>query len=152
VALRAALERPERVRRLVLAAAFARLPPSLRALQLALAAVARLLPSRALVPGLVAAVPEPYRADALREVDLSRAELARLMRDGARHDVSEAAARLTVPTLVLCGGLDRRNLRLSRDLADLLPAASFALVPGAGHVANLDCPEAFTAALRAFLR
>jgi pimeloyl-ACP methyl ester carboxylesterase len=82
VALRAALERPARVRRLVLVAAFARLPPSLRALQLVLAAVARVPPERILERGLLSAVPAPYRGEAKSELELSRGQLARVMREG----------------------------------------------------------------------
>lgn len=151
VALRAALERPGRVRRLVLSAAFARLPPRLRVLQLTLAALVRVLPGPLARRGLLSAVPESHRAEAGRELRLSGRELSRVMREGARHDVAAAAARLHVPTLVLCGERDRPNHALSRELAALLPDATFALVPGAGHVANLDRPDAFTAALRAFL-
>jgi pimeloyl-ACP methyl ester carboxylesterase len=40
---------------------------------------------------------------------------------------------------------------LSRRLAEVLPDARFELVPDAGHVANLDNPEAFTELLREFL-
>ncbi len=56
-----------------------------------------------------------------------------------------------MPTLVLCGERDRINLKLSRRLAEGLPDARFEVVPGAGHVANLDNPEAFNTLLREFL-
>jgi pimeloyl-ACP methyl ester carboxylesterase len=56
-----------------------------------------------------------------------------------------------MPTLVLCGANDRFNVPLSKALAARLPDARFELVPDAGHVANLDNPEAFNAALERFL-
>ena len=73
------------------------------------------------------------------------------MREGARFDVRSSAARLHTPTLVLCGERDRLNLALSRSLAGLLPNARFETIPNAGHIANLDNPQAFNAALNAFL-
>lgn len=151
VALAAALERPAATRRLVLIAGFARLPARWRLLQALVAGWARSVPERRLRRGLVSAVPAPYRADAERELTLPRRELASAMREAARFDVAERAATLTVPTLVLCGERDRVNLRLSSRLARLLPDARFATVPDAGHVANLDNPEAVTGYLRAFL-
>jgi 3-oxoadipate enol-lactonase len=56
-----------------------------------------------------------------------------------------------MPVLVLVGENDWANGRLSRKLADQLPNAELEVVPGAGHVANLDAPDAFTEALRRFL-
>jgi pimeloyl-ACP methyl ester carboxylesterase len=56
-----------------------------------------------------------------------------------------------MPALVLVGERDRPNRRLSRALADRLPDAQFRLIEGAGHVANVDAPEAFNEALRSFL-
>jgi 3-oxoadipate enol-lactonase len=152
VALRVAIERPQRVRRLVLAAGFARLPRWLRALQLVLGGAIRVLPRRALVRGLASAVPPPYRADAEGALaSASPAAVSRVMRAGARYDVTAAAERLDVPTLVLCGERDRHNVPLSRDLAELLPHAELRLVADSGHVVNLEQPEAFNALLREFL-
>jgi 3-oxoadipate enol-lactonase len=73
------------------------------------------------------------------------------MRAGARYDVTAAARRLDVPTLVVCGERDRHNVPLSHDLAELLPRAELRLVADAGHVVNLEQPEAFSALLREFL-
>jgi 3-oxoadipate enol-lactonase len=53
-------------------------------------------------------------------------------------------SRITAPTVVACGERDSANLPLSRALAERLPNARLELVPGAGHVANLDNPEAFS--------
>jgi pimeloyl-ACP methyl ester carboxylesterase len=76
--------------------------------------------------------------------------LARLA-DGARVDVVAGVRRLETPTLIVCGARDRLNLRLSRELASLLPNAELHVIPGAGHVANLEQPALFTQALRRFL-
>jgi 3-oxoadipate enol-lactonase len=152
VALRVAIERPQRVRRLVLAGGFARLPRRLRVLQLILGSAIRVLPRRVLVRGLVSAVPQRYRADAQRALSsASPAAVSRVMRAGARYDVAAAAQRLQIPTLVLCGEVDRHNVPLSRELAELLPKAELRFLADAGHVANLEQPGAFSAILRDFL-
>jgi len=72
-------------------------------------------------------------------------------REGRRFDVRRELAGLLVPTLVLVGGRDRANLGLSRTLAAQLPNAELRVLPGAGHIANIEAPEAFTEALRDFL-
>lgn len=150
VALSAALDRREAVRRLVLVAGLAHLPLRWRLLQGALAAATRFVPERRLRRSLVAAVPAPYRAQAERELMLTPRDMASLLRESAGFDVSRQLLGLDVATLVLCGERDRFNVPLSRELARLLSNACFAVVPNAGHVANLDNPAAVTLALRAF--
>jgi pimeloyl-ACP methyl ester carboxylesterase len=66
---------------------------------------------------------------------------------------ARALARLSVPVLVLNGELDTRRRRLAGDgLCRLLPRVERALVPGAGHLANLDNPAAYNEIIRSFLR
>jgi pimeloyl-ACP methyl ester carboxylesterase len=43
-------------------------------------------------------------------------------------------------------------LEHSRVLAELLPDAGLEIISAAGHMANLEQPEAFTAALAGFLK
>jgi pimeloyl-ACP methyl ester carboxylesterase len=126
VALRFALDRPERVRRLVAVAAFASLPFHLRALLQVLAAAVRVVPRA------------PH-------------ELAGPMRQGARFDVRERVRVLQAPLLVVCGERDRANRSPARALAGLAPNARFELIPDATHVANVDNPDAFTAVIERFL-
>jgi len=136
---------------LVLVAGFARLPRHLRALQYAMAAAVRVVPETRLRRGLTEGVPPPFRADALQELRVNRADVARVMRDGARFDVQELVGALDIPVLVVCGARDRANRPLSTRLADALPRARLEIVADAGHVANLDAPASFTRLLRAFL-
>jgi pimeloyl-ACP methyl ester carboxylesterase len=57
-----------------------------------------------------------------------------------------------VPTLVVVGDEDTLTpVEESRTLAAAHPGAELVIIPGAGHLANLECPEAFNAALNAFL-
>lgn len=61
--------------------------------------------------------------------------------------------RLPVPTLLIHGADDRLGdiARSTRAWAGRDPRAEYAVLPDAGHVSNLDNPEAFTAELRSFL-
>lgn len=132
VALRAALD-DRRVRRLVLCAGFAALPRRFRLLQAASGAAAAVAPQRTL----------PARLD--------RQTLRAVFRVGRVFDVTRELHRLKLPVLVLVGERDRPNRGLSQQLAEQLPDAELRVLPGAGHVANVDAPEAFTEALREFL-
>jgi pimeloyl-ACP methyl ester carboxylesterase len=60
-------------------------------------------------------------------------------------------AGVRVPTLLLAGERDAPSLAASRDLAAILPAARFEVVPDAGHVANLQQAAAWNERLLAFL-
>ncbi len=85
--------------------------------------------------------------------------------DGLRFTLSEILAkrkslfRLTgllravqAPTLVLVGQYDYVCSKAARLLADTIPNAAFATISGSGHMAPLEQPAAFTAALCGFLR
>ncbi len=64
-----------------------------------------------------------------------------------------ALARLCRPVLVVNGEFDtpvRRRAGLA--IAGALPLAERVMVPGAGHLPNLDAPGAYNDALRAFLQ
>jgi 3-oxoadipate enol-lactonase len=151
VALRYAADHPEQVARLTVCAAFLRLPRRFRAFQALVTGIVRMLPPRTMRKTLVSNVPAPYRDEALESIrDLTSQEAVHLMRTGSRFDVTGETGRLTMPVLVLCGERDRVNLKLSRMLAEALPNARFGEVPSAGHVANLDNPQAFNALLRDF--
>jgi 3-oxoadipate enol-lactonase len=135
VALRMALDDPGRIRRLAVCAGFASLPLRFRLLQGAVGTIAAVAPVR--VRGELGG--------------LDRSAIRAVFRAGRRFDVSGELGRLTMPVLVLVGERDRANTGLSETLAAALPQGRLEIVPGAGHVANVDAPEAFTAALRAFL-
>ena len=57
-----------------------------------------------------------------------------------------------VPALVIQGDQDAiLSLDEARDEAAVLPRGELAVIPGAGHLPNLEDPPAFTQALRGFL-
>jgi 3-oxoadipate enol-lactonase len=67
-------------------------------------------------------------------------------------DLREAAAAITVPTLVLCGEEDRITPpALSHELASLIPGARLQILAGAGHLANAEQPAAFNHVVDRFL-
>ena len=57
-----------------------------------------------------------------------------------------------VPTLVITGEFDRTAApEVARKMAERIPGAQLAILPGAGHLLNIEQPAAFNAALLAFL-
>ncbi|HEU0224759.1 MAG TPA: alpha/beta hydrolase [Steroidobacteraceae bacterium] len=65
----------------------------------------------------------------------------------------DGLARLSMPVLVINGELDLESRRLAGErLCALLPHAQRVLLAGAGHLAALDRPAAYTATLQSFLQ
>lgn len=65
----------------------------------------------------------------------------------------EQLARLYLPVLVVSGQLDTPQRRHAGDeLRRVIPGAERALVPNAGHLANLDNPRAYNDILRTFIQ
>jgi pimeloyl-ACP methyl ester carboxylesterase len=59
---------------------------------------------------------------------------------------------IRVPTLVVCGEEDVITpLAEAEAMARGIPGAKLALIPAAGHLANLENPAAYDAAVRGFL-
>ena len=87
----------------------------------------------------------------LRTRDAAAAQLlAAMLERYPGRDLLESGG-ISQPTLILNGEFDtvpRRNF--GRALAQRLPAARYALVPQAGHLANLDNPAAYSQLLREF--
>ena len=78
--------------------------------------------------------------------------LAAAVRNLVTHDVRARLGEIEAPTLVLCGELDEETpLAYSEALRDGIAGAELAIVPGVGHVSNLEAPEAVNALLTAFL-
>ena len=68
-------------------------------------------------------------------------------------DLREALARIAVPCLVLAGEKDTNApAAMMRKMAERIRGAAYVCLDGAGHLANLEKPQAFNAALDAFLR
>ena len=70
-----------------------------------------------------------------------------------RTDTTAALASIRIPTLVLVGEKDALTPpALAEALAAKIPGATLARIPGAGHMSNLEGPDAFNSALLGFLK
>jgi pimeloyl-ACP methyl ester carboxylesterase len=69
----------------------------------------------------------------------------------AVDELAPELRHLDLPALIVAGEDDSPSVATGRELAAVLPRARLVVVPGAGHVVNLERPEAFNAALFAFL-
>lgn len=70
----------------------------------------------------------------------------------ANTDFYQTTATLTLPTLVLAGGDDRKTPPdMQRETADLIAGSDFRLLPGASHLAMLTHSQPFAVALTGFL-
>ncbi len=78
--------------------------------------------------------------------------IAALAGMASRHDSTRDLAGITVPTLVLVGEHDSITPPdVARSMAEAIPGAELAILPDAGHLACLENPRAFNAALSTFL-
>jgi pimeloyl-ACP methyl ester carboxylesterase len=70
-----------------------------------------------------------------------------------RVDSTDLLPTIACPTLVLVGEHDVLTPPdVARDYASNIPNAQFVVIPDAGHLSNLEQPEAFVQALSGFLR
>ena len=161
VALALYARRPEAVASLVLAGAYAgwkgSLPEAECAARLAASLASADLPpaelAAAWLPSLVAADARPERVAEMRAmVEDSHPEAMRLLaRSMAETDLSGLLPRIAVPVLLVWGERDARSpLQVAEAMRAAIPRADLVVVPGAGHVVNLERPDEFSAAVRRF--
>ncbi len=75
-----------------------------------------------------------------------------LMAIAERPDSTPLLKTITLPTLVLVGDQDRLTTpEENRCLADGIPGARLEIIPGAGHLSNMEQPEFFNQAVSAFM-
>jgi pimeloyl-ACP methyl ester carboxylesterase len=92
---------------------------------------------------LLEAMASDVRPDSMRTALLVMAEA----------DQRDLLPRIAVPTLLIWGELDVRSpLSVARQFEDALPDAKLVVIPGAGHVSNLEQPQLFNDAVRDFCR
>jgi pimeloyl-ACP methyl ester carboxylesterase len=71
----------------------------------------------------------------------------------AEADLRDVLPRVAVPTLLLYGEADRRSpLPVARDLHATIPASTLVVLPGVGHLCNIEAAETFNSEVRRFLR
>ncbi|MBA3525051.1 MAG: alpha/beta fold hydrolase [Geodermatophilaceae bacterium] len=154
---------PELVRSLVLASAYAgwrgSLPPEEVHARLQRARAELTRPPEEWIdgylPGFFAGPVAPELVELTRSIMLEGrpAGVLPMLAAFADADLNDVLPTIAVPTLLLYGDADQRA---PRRVAEALHAgighSELVWLPGVGHVANLEAPEAFNAAVRRFLR
>jgi 2-succinyl-6-hydroxy-2,4-cyclohexadiene-1-carboxylate synthase len=155
ICLRAAVDRPHLVRRLVLVSATAglagaderaerRAADERLADRLEAIGVDRFLDEWLALPlfaGLAverASLPERRRNDAA-----GLAASLRLAGTGCQEPLWDRLSSLSMPVLVVAGQADQKFVALAERLAGAIPGADLAVIAGVGHTAHLEAPEAF---------
>jgi pimeloyl-ACP methyl ester carboxylesterase len=107
------------------------------------------------LPGLFAGDP-PAEFAALLEAmaaDVRPESMKTALLVMAEADQRDLLPRIAVPTLLIWGERDARSpLSVARQFEDAVPDAKLVVIPGAGHVSNLEAPELFNDAVRKFCR
>ena len=161
LALRAAMENPSRVERLVLVSCGAGIADpaereTRRQADVALADRIEGMPLEAFVDewaaqplfaGLPRGVAEAARVDRLRNVPAGLAAALRGMGQGATAPMWDRLAELAMPVTILAGERDEKYRALATAMAGRIPGARAVVVPGAGHALHLECPDVIAAAL-----
>jgi pimeloyl-ACP methyl ester carboxylesterase len=107
------------------------------------------------LPGLFAGDPPAEYVPLLEEVaaDVRPESLGRQLFMMAETDQCDLLPHIAVPTLLIWGELDGRSpLGVARQCEDAIPDAKLVVIPGAGHVCNLERPGEFNRAVREFCR
>lgn len=107
------------------------------------------------LPGLFAGSP-PAEFVPLMEAmsaDVRRHSMLTALTQMAHADLTDVLDTIQVPTQLVWGALDARSpLSVAREFERRIPGADLAVIPGCGHVSNLEAPAAFNDILRGFLR
>ena len=100
-------------------------------------------------PGLL----DSHRARAVEA--LRQNSLAQLLADFHAcnsFDVSKQVTQLRLPTLILCGELDKMTpLASSQHLATAIPTSRLEIIPASGHMAMLEAPTVVTEVVQRFI-
>ena len=110
--------------------------------------------SAPLLAGQARLGPEHLRAARAQRLACDPAGLALSLRmggTGAMEPLHDRLGRCRAPAHIIAGADDAKFCALADELAALLPRASVTRIPGAGHAAHLEQPEATAAAVAAFL-
>jgi pimeloyl-ACP methyl ester carboxylesterase len=106
-------------------------------------------------PGLFATDPLPPRiAELMAAMDegVRRPTLEALIPAVAAADFSEMLPLIDVPTLLIWGEADVRSpvLTVGHQFRNAIPGAHMVVLEGAGHMSQMEAPEAFNRAVREF--
>jgi len=114
------------------------------------------LPASELVSAFL---PEMFGGSATQEVQQELARIMseshpvgfRLMSMSSASDTRALLPSIRIPTLLVWGDADARSpVSVAHQFRDSIPGARLVIIPGAGHVSNLEAPVQFNAAVRDF--
>jgi pimeloyl-ACP methyl ester carboxylesterase len=106
-------------------------------------------------PGLFAGDPPAEFLTLLEEMaaDVRRESMSTALSVMAEADLRDVLPRIAAPTLLIWGERDARSpLSVARRFEQAIPATKLVVIPGAGHMSNLEQPEPFNDAVREFCR
>ena len=101
---------------------------------------------------LPAALWQQQRRQRMRNDPLGLANSLRGMGTGAQPSLWNLLPRLSRPALLIVGERDPKFRDINRRMAELIPDARLAIVPGAGHNTHLENPPGFARLVTRFLR
>jgi pimeloyl-ACP methyl ester carboxylesterase len=107
------------------------------------------------LPGLFAGDPPAEVVGLMEEMaaDVRPESMRTALEVTAGADLRDLLPRIAVPTLLVWGELDARSpLSVARQFEDAIPDAKLVVIPGAGHVSNLEAPDRFNDVVREFCR
>jgi pimeloyl-ACP methyl ester carboxylesterase len=107
------------------------------------------------LPGLFARDPPAEFAPLLEEIaaDVRPGSLATQVSVMAEADQRDLLPGIAAPTLLVWGELDARSpLSVARQFEQAIPDTRLVVIPGSGHLSNLERPEQVNQAVREFCR
>jgi pimeloyl-ACP methyl ester carboxylesterase len=107
------------------------------------------------LPGLFAGEPPAPVVPLLRSMaaEVRRHSMRTALSIMAETDLRSVLPTISVPTLLVWGELDERSpLRIAHEFEQAIPDATLVVIPGCGHVTNLDRPDEFNRVVREFCR
>jgi pimeloyl-ACP methyl ester carboxylesterase len=105
------------------------------------------------LPGLFAANPPAEFVPLLEAMaaDVRPESMRTALLVMAEADQRDLLPRIAVPTLLIWGALDARSpLSVARQFEQAIPDTKLVVIPGAGHMTNLERPQLFNDAVREF--
>ena len=109
---------------------------------------------QAVLPGLFAAEPPPAVVAEMEAImaDVRPESMRHTFEAIADADLSGLLSRIAVPTLLVWGEEDARSpLRVAREFHAAIPDSQLVVIPGAGHMSNMERPDDFNRALLGFV-
>jgi 2-succinyl-6-hydroxy-2,4-cyclohexadiene-1-carboxylate synthase len=97
-------------------------------------------------------ITKTQRADRLRNTAEGLAASLRLAGTGAQVSMWPQLGEMPMPVLTVAGELDQRFTTIGQKVASAASAGRFEPIPGVGHAAHLQAPDAVTGVLERWLR